>query len=320
MKRVDDFRQRSPGDGVPASRKTEAWIGYDDQNFYVVFACQLPAGETRARLAKREDIFSDDVVGLIVDTYHDHQRGYEFFVSDGIQADAIESEGQNDDFSFDTLWYSEGRLTPEGFVAMITVPFRSLRFARGGPQTWGIALMRIVPTTNENDFWPYVTQKVDGFNQQMGTMRGLESISPGRNLQFIPYAAFSGSHFLDDPTYAVPAFRSKTDLAAGAEGGVDHGLARTRVEGGDDLVGEDGDVIGLVGKTLGNIFRAPFDLVLLLTPFRAVPDLDVVVDTGHGHLAAEPRVLDQRRRQDEPSLPVELTLCSTGEEMPLQAA
>ena len=34
-------------------------------------------------------------------------------------------------------------------------------------------------------------------------------------------------------------------VAAGAEGGVDHGLARTRVEGGDDLVGEDGDVIGL---------------------------------------------------------------------------
>jgi hypothetical protein len=218
MKHVDDFRQRSPGDGEPASRKTEAWIGYDDQNFYAVFACQSPAGQTRARLAKREDIFSDDVVGLIVDTYHDHQRGYEFFVNPyGIQADAIETEGQNDDFSFDTLWYSEGRLTPEGFVAMMIVPFRSLRFARGGPQTWGIALMRIIPTNNENDFWPYVTQKVDGFNQQMGTMRGLESISPGRNLQFIPYAAFSGSHFLDDPTYGVPAFRSKTDLRVGMD-------------------------------------------------------------------------------------------------------
>src|ERR1700745_1071569 len=33
-----------------------------------------------------------------------------------------------------------------------------------------------------------------------------------------------------------------------------------------------------VGKTLGNIFRAPFDLVLLVTPDRAIPDLEVVVD------------------------------------------
>ena len=76
MKRVDDFRQRQPGDGVPVSRKTSAWIGYDDKNLYAVFVCQSPAGETRARLAKREDIFSDDVVGVLLDTYHDRQRGY----------------------------------------------------------------------------------------------------------------------------------------------------------------------------------------------------------------------------------------------------
>src|SRR6266545_609059 len=173
MKHVDDFRQRSPGDGVPGSRKTRAWIGYDDQNFYAVFVCQSPPGETRARLSKREDIFSDDVVGVILDTYHDRQRGYEFFVNPyGVQADAIEGESQNDDFSFDTLWYSDGRLTPEGFAAMLTIPFRSLRFARTGVQTWGIALFRSIPTTNESLFWPFVTLKVEGFNQQLGTMNG----------------------------------------------------------------------------------------------------------------------------------------------------
>src|SRR5215475_11828430 len=107
MKRVDDFRQRQPADGVPASRKTTAWIGYDDTNIYAVFVCESPPGQTRARIAKREDVFSDDVVGVILDTYHDHQRGYEFFVNPyGIQADATESENSSDDFSFDTLWYS----------------------------------------------------------------------------------------------------------------------------------------------------------------------------------------------------------------------
>jgi hypothetical protein len=81
MKEVDDFRQRQPGDGNAVSRKTRAWIGYDDANLYVVFVCDSPTGQTRARMAKREDIFSDDVVGVILDTYHDHQRGYEFFVN-----------------------------------------------------------------------------------------------------------------------------------------------------------------------------------------------------------------------------------------------
>ncbi len=218
MKHIDDFRQRQPGDGVPSTRKTVAWIGYDDQNFYAVFVCHSAVGETRARLAKREDIFSDDVVGVILDTYHDHQRGYEFFVNAfGIQADAIETEGQGDDFSFDTLWYSEGRLTADGFAAMMAIPFRSLRFTASGPQTWGIALMRLIPTTNESVFWPYVTQKVEGFNQQLGTLRGLEKISPGRNLQFTPYGAFGASHFLDNPTSGAPGFRSTRDLRAGMD-------------------------------------------------------------------------------------------------------
>jgi len=218
MKRVDDFRQRKPGDGVPASRKTTAWIGYDDKNLYVVFACQAPSGQLRARLSKREDIFSDDTVGVLLDTYHDRRRGYEFFVNAfGVQADGIESEGQNDDFSFDTLWYSDGRLTPEGFVASVSIPFKSLRFSSEEAQTWGLGLMRIIPANNENSFWPYITRRVDGFNQQLGNATGLERISPGRNLQFVPYVAFGRSHFLDNPSNGIPSFRSNTEPRGGLD-------------------------------------------------------------------------------------------------------
>jgi hypothetical protein len=218
MLRVDDFRQRQPGDGVPVSRKTAAYLGYDNVNFYAVFVCESPPAQRRARMSKRDDVFSDDVVGVILDTYHDRQRGYEFFVNPfGVQADAIEGESQSDDFSFDTLWYSDGRLTPDGFVATLTIPFKSLRFARVGAQTWGIALFRSIPTNNESSFWPYVTQKVTGFNQQLGNMGGLEDISPGRNLQLIPYAAFAGSHFLNNPTSGVPSFQTSHDLRVGLD-------------------------------------------------------------------------------------------------------
>src|SRR5947199_3205257 len=70
-----------------------------------------------------------------------------------------------------------------------------------------------------------------------------------------------------------------------------------------------------VGKTLGNIFRAPFDLVQLLTPFVAIPDLEMVVDAGDRDLAPEPGVLHELGRQHEAALPVELALRGTGEEM-----
>src|SRR3954452_5546773 len=75
-----------------------------------------------------------------------------------------------------------------------------------------------------------------------------------------------------------------------------------------------------VGKTLGNIFRAPFHLVQLLAPPRPVPDLQVVVDACNGDLAGQPRVLDQRRRQHQPALPVEVALRRACEEVPLHHA
>ena len=105
MMKIDDFRQRQPGDGVPVSRKTSAWVGYDDKNFGAVFVCDSPKEELRARMAKREDIFNDDFVGVFLDTYHDHQRSYEFFVNPSRSPVLTEPEtdGSNDDYSFDTL-------------------------------------------------------------------------------------------------------------------------------------------------------------------------------------------------------------------------
>ncbi len=132
----------------------------------------------------------------------------------GVQLDAIRTEGQDTDYSFDTLWHSEGRLTPEGFIVWIAIPFKSLRFSTDAVQTWGIALVRTVVRNNEFSFWPYITRRVEGFVQQLATLEGLEGISPGRNLQFIPYGIFTRAHFLDTQ---VPEFRTQTDGRAGLD-------------------------------------------------------------------------------------------------------
>ena len=220
MFRVDDFRQRSPGDGAPVSQPTSAWVGYDDANLYIVFVCQSPASQTRARLGKRDDIFSDDIVGVFLDTYHDRQRSYEFFVNPlGVQAEGIVNEGQNDDMSFDTLWYSDGRITAEGFVTLMAIPFRSLRFASADVQTWGFGLGRFLPTNNESSFWPFITNKVNGFSPQLGNAAGLEKITPGRNLQFIPFLTLGHEHYLDNPGSLAdgPVYRSNTELNGGLD-------------------------------------------------------------------------------------------------------
>ena len=215
---VTGFVQRDPADGAPSSQKTTAYLSYDATHIYIVFVCDDTAPDkVRARLTRREDITSDDIVGVLLDTFHDRRRAYEFFANPlGVQLDGIATEGQNDDFSFDALWQSDGRVTPTGYVVWIAIPFKSLRFSRDAVQTWGIGLLRSIPRASELSFWPYVTKRISGFAQQLGTMTGLGAISPGRNAQVLPYGVFASARFLEDAP-AASGYRTKNDLRAGLD-------------------------------------------------------------------------------------------------------
>jgi hypothetical protein len=197
--RVSDFRQREPGDGVPATEPTIAYLSYDQQNLYVVFVCTDQPGTVRANVARREDIGNDDQVVLYLDTFRDRKRAYSFAVNPvGVQQDGVLTEGQDEDTSFDTVWTSEGRLTPFGYVVRMAIPFRSLRFANESEQTWGIALGRTIRRNNEESYWPHLTKKIRGFVPQLGDAQGLEQISPGRNLQVNPYSVLARARVFDD--------------------------------------------------------------------------------------------------------------------------
>ncbi len=212
---ITDFRQRDPHDGAPASRATTAYISYDDQNLYAVFVCKDDPAAIRARMSRREDIEQDDQVVLMLDTFHDRRRAYIFIANPlGIQRDGIMTEGQKDDFTFDAVWSAEGRLTPDGYLVRITIPFRSLRFPDSPAQTWGIAVGRLIPLLSEESYWPAVTKRVNGFVQQMATLEGIERVPAGRNMQFAPYVAASRARFLDRNE---PAFRNATEQRTGMD-------------------------------------------------------------------------------------------------------
>lgn len=212
---IRDFRQRDPGDGAAASEETAAYLSYDTRNLYVVFSCKDRTGLTRAHLGRREDIELDDQVVLYLDTFRDRQRAYVFAVNAlGVQRDGILTEGQDDDYSFDTLWHSEARRTREGYAVRMAIPFRSLRFPAGARQSWGIALGRTIPGRSEDSYWPYITKRYEGFVPQMGTLDGIEGAASGRNLQFIPYAIAAGSRYLDRDS---ASFRRADDRRLGLD-------------------------------------------------------------------------------------------------------
>jgi hypothetical protein len=216
MTKVSGFVQRDPHDGAPVSQRTEAYLGYDQKNFYAVFVCFDEPGKVRGRKSRREDISDEDTVEVMLDTFHDRRRAYAFQINPlGVQWDAIWSESPHEevagnfDTSWDTLWYSQGRLTDDGYVAWIAIPFRSLRFPAAQEQSWGIILYRQIIRENENSFWPQISQRYEGRLAQAATVTGLEGISPGRNLQFIPYGLLNSFRDLDTRDPSDPHFEER---------------------------------------------------------------------------------------------------------------
>ena len=212
---ITDFRQMDPTDGAPVSQPTTAYLSFDDRNLYVGWICKDDPAKVRARIAKRKDIESDDRVTVNIDTFHDHKHAYWFDVNPyAIQFDGITTDGQGDDTSFETLWYTEAQFTADGYVILETIPFRSLRFPEAEKQVWGVMLGRFIFRNNEFSMWPAVSRK--RFPQFVGQFADMEmggDISPGRNLQFTPYGLFSRSHYLDP----VAGFQTGTE----ARGGLD---------------------------------------------------------------------------------------------------
>ena len=199
LAKVEGMIQREPVDGAPVSQRTEVYLGYDDENLYAVFLCfeENPKG-IRARRGRRENIFGDDIVSIQLDTFGDQRRAYVFTSNPyGIQLDAVWVEGRGFDISFDTVWHNEGRLTDGGYVVSFSIPFKSLRFPAARVQSWGILLTRDIIRDNEEAFWPRYTSRIEGRLNQMGTLTGLENISPGRNAQVIPYGFFRSLDSLD---------------------------------------------------------------------------------------------------------------------------
>ena len=196
---VTVFRQFDPHDGKPVTQPTVAYLSYDSKNLYVGWICKDDPSKIYARVAPRKQIDLDDRVTINIDTFQDHKHAYWFDVNPyGIQYDGRTTDGIGDDPSWEGLWYSEGRITEDGYVVLETIPFRTLRFPRASKQIWNICLARFIQRNNELSAWPFISHA--GLPQFVGQFAPIEideDISPGRNLQFIPYGLASLDNYLD---------------------------------------------------------------------------------------------------------------------------
>ncbi|HSD17302.1 MAG TPA: DUF5916 domain-containing protein [Thermomonas sp.] len=182
-----------PGDNTPAEAKTKVRIGYTDDALYVSFHAMDPdPSAVRANLRDRDSMFSDDWVGVFLDTFNDKRRGYELVVNPlGVQGDLIRDEtntSNQEDESWDGLWTSAGQLTAEGYDVEIRIPFSTLRFPTGGQdQRWGISFFRSWPRDKRHQLTSHrVPRESTCFQCEWLEYTGMAGVKQGRNLEVVP--------------------------------------------------------------------------------------------------------------------------------------
>ena len=189
--------ETNPGDNSKARVTTEMWITYDQDRLYVAARAHDPKPDAiRARLTDRDRAFQDDFLGVVLDTFNDERRAFEFFVNPfGVQMDLSQNDlTGNEDDSWDAIWDSAGRLTTAGYEVEIAIPFSSLRFPNANaPQTWGIDALRIWPREQRYRFG--LNPLPRGRNCYLcneAKLSGFDGVQPGRNMEFDP--TFTGHH------------------------------------------------------------------------------------------------------------------------------
>jgi hypothetical protein len=179
-----------PGDG-PAPVATVALVTYDEESLYVAFRAFDPEpGKIRARFAERDAPTDDDTVGFMIDPFQDGRRAFQFRVNPlGVQMDAVNSDVEGtEDFSWDAIWESAGRVTAEGYVVEVALPFRQLRFpAMSGVQTWRFMATREWPRSLRHRMRSIITdQDRNCVVCQLQDLTGFQHMETGRNLEVTP--------------------------------------------------------------------------------------------------------------------------------------
>jgi hypothetical protein len=176
----------------------------DGVNLYVAFDARDPdPSKIRAYLRDRDSAYNDDFVGVVIDSYNDERRAFEFFSNPlGSQMDLTNDDvNRQEDDSWDAIWDAAGTITDAGYIVEMEIPLNQLRFQRmTGKQTWGIDVLRMYPRDQRFRIGSTaLDREINCYLCQFGKFQGLENVDPGRDLEIVPTITANRTDLRDDP-------------------------------------------------------------------------------------------------------------------------
>ena len=243
---ASDFLMFEPGDGdpIPKAYATDVKVVYNDEAIFI--AAYMRSGEpekTVKQFTQRDNIGISEYFAVDINPYDDGENQTRFIVTTSGAIIDGKANGNNEDYTFNTVWEAEVLHDETGWYAEIKIPYSALRFPKKKVQSWAIQFTRKITHRNETYSWNYIDKSVGKISQYTGLLTGIKNIDPPIRLSLYPYASAEVQQFDD---------RTKTALSAGLD--VKYGI---------------NDAFTLDATLVPDFGQAAFDDVELnLTPFE----------------------------------------------------
>ena len=217
---ITDFIQTVPNEGAVSTERTEAWVTYDDTNFYLSCRCwdSAPPDEWTANEYRRDtnQLRQNDMFGALLDTFHDRRNGFNFYTNPlGARADQVVTNEGNPNADWNPVWFVRTGRFDGGWTVEMAIPFRSIRYVSGPGQEWGIQLRRSIRRKNEWTHLTYVPAATGGVTSifrasAAATLVDLDLPPAAKNIELKPYAI---SKLTSDKLRANPVTNDLTATA-----------------------------------------------------------------------------------------------------------
>jgi hypothetical protein len=189
---IDDFRQREPREGSPATERTVVKVAHDAEAIYIVVRCYDSdmRGVRASQLRRDADLSSDDNIQLLIDSYDDRRSAFVFGTNpNGAMWDAQFSGVDDLNENWNGVWDVAVSRETSGWTAEFRIPLLALRFHAGINQEFGFNVRRFIRRKNEEDLWRSYgrAQGLYHLNNE-GTITDLGDLHRSHDVELYPYA------------------------------------------------------------------------------------------------------------------------------------
>jgi len=152
---IGDMHQIFPKEYKKTKYVSQIKVSFDTDNLYIMANLYDDDMENLSRnvMSKGQDIWQDDLFGIVLDPFNDQTNGYYFATNaNGFKEEGLIANNRNYIGDWDGVWQVKTSIQANYWSVEIAIPFKSLSFDKTNTE-WGINFVREVKQPEQIHYW-----------------------------------------------------------------------------------------------------------------------------------------------------------------------